>query len=85
MKYAVSGRQPKSVLQQADEIKMMYQDRERLIDYIEELSDKTFILEIPKEVQKERSIKRNGAEMWKRFETEWIPKELAYFENLLKK
>ena len=53
MKYAVSGRQPKSVLQQADEIKMMYQDRERLIDYIEELSDKTFILEIPKEVVSE--------------------------------
>ena len=28
---------------------MLYQDREKLIDFIEELSDKTFILEIPKE------------------------------------
>ena len=28
---------------------MLYSDREKLIDFIEELSDKTFILEIPKE------------------------------------
>lgn len=48
MKYCVSGRQPKSVLEKADQIKLAYKDRERLIDYIDELSDKTFILEIPK-------------------------------------
>ena len=53
MKYAVSGRQPKSLLKQVDEIKMMYQDREKLIDYVEELNDKTFILEIPKEIMSE--------------------------------
>ena len=49
MKYCVSGRQPKSILAQADEIKMAYKDRDRLIDYTEEFSEKTFILEIPKE------------------------------------
>lgn len=51
MKYCVSGRQPKSILQQADEIKMLYQDRDKLIDYIKDLSDKTFILEVPKEIE----------------------------------
>lgn len=50
MKYAVSGRQPKSILKQADEIKMAYHDKEKLIDYIEEFADKTFILEIPKDI-----------------------------------
>ena len=53
--------------------------------YFGDVYDERIFLEIPKEVQKERIIKRNGAEMWKRFENEWIPKELAYFENLLKK
>lgn len=53
MKYCISGRQPKSILTQADQIKMLYQDRERLIDYIDELHDKTFILDIPKDVTTE--------------------------------
>lgn len=50
MKYCISGRQPKSVLSQADEIKMQYRDRDRLIDYTTEFNDKTFILEVPKEI-----------------------------------
>lgn len=50
MKYCISGRQPKSVLKQADQIKMNYVDRDKLIDYIEELPDKEFILCVPKEV-----------------------------------
>lgn len=49
MKYCVSGRQPKSILKQADEIKMQYKDCERILDYIEEFSNKTFIVEIPKD------------------------------------
>lgn len=53
MKYCMSGRQPQSVLRRADQIKMLYQDRERLIDYIEDLADKTFILEIPKDITEE--------------------------------
>lgn len=51
MKYCISGRQPKSVLRKADEIRMQYRDKDRLIDYIEEFSDKTFILDIPKGVK----------------------------------
>ena len=50
MKYCISGRQPKSILSQADEIKMQYRDRDRLIDYTQEFTDKTFILEVPKEI-----------------------------------
>lgn len=49
MKYCISGRQPKSVLKQADEIKIKYKDKGILIDYIEEFPDKVFILEIPEE------------------------------------
>lgn len=51
MKYCLSGRQPISVLKKCDEIKMRYEDRERIIDYIEVLPDKTIILEIPREVR----------------------------------
>lgn len=48
MKYSVSGRQPKSVLQRADEIIMRYEDIDRIIDYIVELPDKTIVYHIPK-------------------------------------
>lgn len=50
MKYCVSSRQPKSFLAQADEIKIPYADKDRLIDYVKEFKDKTIILTIPKEV-----------------------------------
>ena len=50
MKYCVSGRQPASTLRQADEIKMQYQDRRRLIDYAVEMPEKTYIVEVPKSV-----------------------------------
>ena len=46
MKYAVSGRQPKSVLKQADEIKMAYHDKDKIIDYIEEFTDKVSVTNI---------------------------------------
>ena len=51
MKYCISGRQQKVILEKADEIKMQYKDKDRLINYIEDYKDKTFILEIPKEEQ----------------------------------
>ena len=51
MKYCVSGRQSKGVIKKADEIKMRYNDKDRLIDYVEEFKDKTFILEVPTEVK----------------------------------
>lgn len=50
MKYCLSGRQPLSALRQADEIKMQFEDIERIIDYIKEFPDKTIIYEIPKNV-----------------------------------
>ena len=51
MKYCVSGRQSKGVIKKADQIKMKYNDKDRLIDYVEEFKDKTFILDIPAEVK----------------------------------
>lgn len=48
MRYCVSGRHAPSVLREADEIKMKYDDIERVIDYIKDYPDKTIIIEIPK-------------------------------------
>lgn len=53
MKYCVNGRQPKSVLEKADQIKVQYIDRERLIDYLEDYPDKEFILTVPKGIWEE--------------------------------
>lgn len=50
MKYCVSGRQPLSTLRQADEIKMMYKDYKKLADYAIEMPDKTYIVEVPKNI-----------------------------------
>ena len=50
MKYCLSGRQPLSALRQADEIKMKFEDIDRIIDYIKEFPDKTIIYEIPKDI-----------------------------------
>lgn len=47
MKYCVSGRQPYSVLKKADEVKVQYKDRERILDFVEKIPDKTVILDIP--------------------------------------
>ena len=47
MKYCLSGRQSKSVLKEADEIKMRYSDIDRLIDYIKEFPNKIYIIDIP--------------------------------------
>lgn len=47
----MSGRQPLSVLKKCDEIKMQYEDKDRIIDYVESLSDKTIILDVPTEVK----------------------------------
>jgi uridine kinase len=48
--------------------------------YFGNIYDLRIFCEISKEEQRERILKRNGAEMLKRFENEWIPKEHAYFE-----
>lgn len=47
MKYSLSSRQPASVLQQVDEIRVKYVDRETLLDYEElGLQDKEIVIEI---------------------------------------
>lgn len=47
MRYCVSGRQPYSVMKRADEIKVSYNDRDRIMDFVEKLPDKTIILDVP--------------------------------------
>lgn len=49
MKYCVSGRQPYPIMKQADEIKVQYQDKDRILDFIEKIPDKTILLDIPVE------------------------------------
>lgn len=48
MKYCVKGRQSKTVQDKADQIKVRYEDRARLIDYIDESPEKDYILYVPK-------------------------------------
>lgn len=47
MRYCVSGRQPYSIMKKADEIKVNYNDRDRIMDFVEKLPDKTIILDVP--------------------------------------
>lgn len=49
MHYCVNGKQPYSVLEKADEIKVSYEDREILLDFIEKIPSKRIILEVPGE------------------------------------
>ena len=45
MKYCLSGRQPNSILAQADEIKITQKDLNRVFDYIDIFPNKTIIIE----------------------------------------
>ena len=47
MRYCVSGRQPYSVMKKADEIKVQYNDKDRILDFVEKLPDKVIILDVP--------------------------------------
>lgn len=49
VKYCLSSRQPKGTLQKADEIKLRYTDIDIMYDFIEEMPNKTYILDIPRE------------------------------------
>lgn len=49
MKFCIWNRHERSVLAKADQIKIRYSDRGRLVDYIKDYLDKTFILYISKE------------------------------------
>ena len=46
MHYCVNGRQPYSVMGKADQIIVKWQDRERIIDFVERLPDKEIVLEL---------------------------------------
>lgn len=49
--------------------------------YLGDVYDLRIFCEIEKEEQEARILKRNGAEMLKRFQNEWIPMENKYFET----
>jgi hypothetical protein len=49
MKYCVKSRQPKSLLQKVDEIRVEYKDREQLRDLVQEFPEKTYLLTVPSE------------------------------------
>ena len=51
--------------------------------YFGDVYDLRLFCEISDLEQKDRIIKRNGIEMWKRFKSEWIPKEHDYFRKFL--
>ena len=46
MKYCVSGRHQYSVLRKADEVRVRYEDRDKIIDFVEKIPDKTIILDL---------------------------------------
>lgn len=47
MRFCVNGRQPYSILKKADEIKVAYTDRDRILDFVEAIPNSTIILDIP--------------------------------------
>lgn len=49
--------------------------------YFGDAYDLRLFCSVSKEEQRNRILNRNGAEMLKRFENEWIPKETLYFER----
>lgn len=51
--------------------------------YFGDCYDVRICMTVDADLQRERILKRNGAVMLKRFETEWIPKENAYLSQML--
>jgi hypothetical protein len=47
MRFCVYGRQPYSVIKNADEIKCAYADKDRILDLVERYPEKTVILDVP--------------------------------------
>lgn len=47
MRFCINGRQPYSVIKKADEIKFAYADKDKIIDLVENYSDKIIILDVP--------------------------------------
>lgn len=49
--------------------------------YFGDIYDIRIFVDVDHKTQKDRIIKRNGAEMLSRFGEEWIPKKEAYFQT----
>ena len=56
MKFCVKSRQPYSVLNKADEIRVEYRDREQMFDFIERLENKTYLISIPADTEIDKSF-----------------------------
>ena len=61
MNFSINGRQPKSVIKRADEIKFFYQDKDAIFDLIEDFSDKRIVLDLPEDAE--------DWKMWKMYST----------------
>lgn len=67
MWYCVSNKQPYSVLKKADEIKVEYNDRNQIMDFIEKVSDKSIVLDFPGYAQPEWNTWKMYSEMFNEF------------------
>ena len=47
MKYCIAGRHQYSTLRDADEVRVRYEDKDRIIDFVERIPDKTIIMDMP--------------------------------------
>lgn len=50
MKYCVNGRQPYSVLRKADQVHVQWIDKDRIMDFIDEIPNIEVILDVPRDV-----------------------------------
>ena len=67
MQFCVNGRQPYSILKKADEVYVQYNDKDRIIDFVEHIPDKTIILDFPGGEEKEWKIWEMYSEKFKNF------------------
>jgi hypothetical protein len=51
MKYCVKSRQPINILRKVDEIRVEYRDREQILDFFEKLENKTYLINVPGDVE----------------------------------
>lgn len=73
MLYSVNGRQPYSVLQRADEIKVKYEDREILLDFLEKIPDKRIVLSV-------YGVDANDWDLWKVYSEKFEDFMIALFD-----
>lgn len=79
MRYCVSGRQPYSVMKKADQVKVRWEDRDRIIDFVEKLPDKEIVLEV-KELPQTQDF-----ETWKMYHDKFAEFYIAAYDLSLAK